>query len=207
MRYLGENRCGLESAVGRYLNKARNVASDNIAAMTEDFQKKEAEYISKLDETTSMGKVMLFFRMLSLSSCTIFHILMNEIRGFKLKLGCTVNLSSMNYYYLCIYMNLQTKQDEVSDICMTQRTALTKESQRVEKEHAQLEDDFCKSISSLGEWSVNHNSQLEGLAMQVTNFVNQDMVKDISTGNYTFDAFAGYFVFYCISVIPKDTKC
>lgn len=83
VRFLGENRCGLESSVDRFLNKARNLASDNIAAMTEDFQKKEAEYISKLEETTTMVKVMLLYGML-LSSCYIFHILMNKIRGFKL---------------------------------------------------------------------------------------------------------------------------
>lgn len=102
----------------------------------------------------------------------------------------------MDCYYPCVYINLQTKQDEVSDISITQWTALKKELHRVEKEHTQLEGDFCNSISSLGEWSVNHDSQLEGLAMQVTNLLNQDMVMDVSTGNYTFDTPAVYHVYY-----------
>ncbi|KAK3856219.1 hypothetical protein Pcinc_037442 [Petrolisthes cinctipes] len=141
VRDLGEQRCGIESAVGRYLNTACNVAADNIAAMAKDLQKMETEYICKLEKTTTMGKA---------------------------------------------------KQEEVSDICMTQRTALINELQRVEKEQDQLESEFNNAIASLGEWSTNHDNQLEGLAIQVSNLVTQDMVKDVPTGQtpvrqeYTF---------------------
>ncbi|KAK4289379.1 hypothetical protein Pmani_037646 [Petrolisthes manimaculis] len=96
------------------------------------------------------------------------------------------DLQKMETEYICKLEKTTTmgkaKQEEVNDICMTQQTALINELERVEKEQDQLESEFKYAIASLGEWSTNHDNQLEGLAIQVSNLITQDMVKDVPTG-------------------------